>query len=303
MKKLTFIAVVACAFLMASCVTQKAEKYAQQIAELAKTQDEAGYSALKTEMDAYVAELSVEDTAKFNEAFAKMNDSLLVSPIKARTNEFVQQTANIMSAGDKAGAAALKEEITKYRASLLSDYQVIFNEIYTESIKKQANEFVQQAANIVSAGDKAGAAALKEEITKYKASLLSDYQVIFKEIYTESIKKQAEVFGSQKVSIYVKRVKDDNSWKSTESKLKKETSIYIATLPSEYSGIYNKLYNTAYYAALKNLAHEYARKARNSTDWDKTMELQKEWENLVYGIAWNYSYDDAKKLAEYFNAA
>ena len=184
MKKLTFIAVVACAFLMASCVTQKAEKYAQQIAELAKTQDEAGYSALKTEMDAYVAELSVEDTAKFNEAFAKMNDSLLVSPIKARTNEFVQQTANIMSAGDKAGAAALKEEITKYRASLLSDYQVIFNEIYTESIKKQA-----------------------------------------------------EVFGSQKVSIYVKRAKDDNSWKSTESKLKKETSIYIATLPSEYSGL------------------------------------------------------------------
>jgi hypothetical protein len=33
------------------------------------------------------------------------------------------------------------------------------------------------------------------------------------------------------------------------------------------------------------------------------MALQKEWENLVYGIAWNYSYDDAKKLAEYFNAA
>lgn len=250
MKKLTFIAVVACAFLMASCVTQKAEKYAQQIAELAKTQDEAGYSALKTEMDAYVAELSVEDTAKFNEAFAKMNDSLLVSPIKARANELIQQAANVMSAGDKAGAATLKEEIANYQASLLSDYQVIF-----------------------------------------------------KEIYTESIKKQAEVFGAQKVSIYVKRVKDDNSWKSTESKLKKETSIYIATLPSEYSGLYKKLYNTAYYAALKNLAHEYARKARNSTDWDKTMALQKEWENLVYGIAWNYSYDDAKKLAEYFNAA
>ena len=201
-------------------------------------------------MDAYVAELSVEDTAKFNEAFAKMNDSLLVSPIKARANELIQQAANVMSAGDKAGAATLKEEIANYQASLLSDYQVIF-----------------------------------------------------KEIYTESIKKQAEVFGSQKVSIYVKRVKDDNSWKSTESKLKKETSIYIATLPSEYSGIYKKLYNTAYYAALKNLAHEYARKARNSTDWDKTMALQKEWENLVYGIAWNYSYDDAKKLAEYFNAA